>query len=213
MSEIQHKSLRDEVLYVIGRATAPLSGPEIYERCELADEMKQVSDALFQLKDAEKIVRVEGEGRARYKLAAGVMAPAPAGKAGRPHVADPDAAPPKAKAPAPARSAARPAAKPSLPVIDIPPPGYAADTQLTEREKGRVEAALHRAEKGSAAPAVLAEPVEAQRSADTRLADAIIARLKRDLAPTLCEMEAASGLDRLNVHVHIEQVDIHLGGL
>lgn len=58
------------------------------------------------------------------------------------------------------------------------------------------------------------EPVEGQPGADAAsLADAIIARLKRQLAPTLCELEAAAGLDRVSVHIHIEQVDFHLGGM
>jgi hypothetical protein len=81
---VEHKSLRDEVLFVIGRASEPLDSGKIYERCELADEMKQVSNAIFQLKAAGKIVNAEGEGRARYVLASGTSAPAPAGKAGRP---------------------------------------------------------------------------------------------------------------------------------
>ena len=79
----EHKTLRDEILFVLGRASAPLTGAEIYERAKLADEMKQVSKALNALKGDEKIVRVEGEGRARYRLADGQRAPAPAGKAGR----------------------------------------------------------------------------------------------------------------------------------
>lgn len=79
----EHKTLRDEILFVIGRASAPLTGAEIYERAKLADEMKQVSQALNALKGDEKIVRVVGEGRARYTLAPGQHAPAPAGKAGR----------------------------------------------------------------------------------------------------------------------------------
>jgi hypothetical protein len=81
---VEHKSLRDEILFVIGRASAPLSSGEIYERCDLADEMKQVSNALFQLHAAEKITRNKDDGKLTYTLNKGVSAPAPAGKAGRP---------------------------------------------------------------------------------------------------------------------------------
>jgi hypothetical protein len=81
---VEHKSLGDEVLFVIGRASEPLDSGQIYERCDLADEIKQVSNAIFRLKTDGKIVNAEGEGRARYVLASGVKAAAPAGKAGRP---------------------------------------------------------------------------------------------------------------------------------
>lgn len=100
----EHKTLRDEILFVLGRASAPLTGAEIYERAKLADEMKQVSKALNALKGDEKIVRVEGEGRARYRLADGQRAPAPAGKAGRSKAIQADDA---------ARS-------PELPTLDLP---------------------------------------------------------------------------------------------
>lgn len=80
---VQHPNLKAELLYLIGRATAPMSSADLYEKCELADEIVQVSKAISNLVADGKVVRVEGEGRARYALAAGVAAPAPAGKAGR----------------------------------------------------------------------------------------------------------------------------------
>jgi len=80
---IQHKSLKHEILFVLGRASGPLDSAEIYERCELAEEIKRVSDALWILRNEGKIAFAEGEGRKRYVLADGVTAPAPAGKAGR----------------------------------------------------------------------------------------------------------------------------------
>jgi hypothetical protein len=85
---VEHKSLRDEILFVIGRSSMPLSSGEIYERCEMVDEMKQVSNALFQLHAAGKIERLKGDGKLTYMLAKGVNAPAPAGKAGRPAAVD-----------------------------------------------------------------------------------------------------------------------------
>ena len=36
---VQHKSLRDEILFVVGRSSLPINSGEIYERVELADEM------------------------------------------------------------------------------------------------------------------------------------------------------------------------------
>lgn len=200
---IQHKSLRDEILFVIGRATAPLNSSEIYERCTLADEMKQVSNAIFQLKDLGKIAAAEGDGRKRYTLAPGVSAPAPEGKAGRPPEASAAPAEPAAAA-APVtgtsvgRSPIRPAPEPGLPVLDIPKPAEAAPPACPGPVAGLFDERVEDLAAGSNAE---------------RLADAIIARLKRELAPTMCELEASAGLDRLNVHIHIEQVDFHLGGL
>jgi hypothetical protein len=98
---VEHKSLRDEILFVVGRSSLPLNSGEIYERVTLADEMKQVSNALFQLHAAGKLQRIEGEGRVRYALASGVATPAPAGKAGRPETSAASAAePPRLDIPA-----------------------------------------------------------------------------------------------------------------
>lgn len=221
MSEIKHTTLKGELLYLIGRASAPLSGAELYERCELADEIAKVAKALANLQSDGKIVRVPGEGRARYKLADGVAAPAPAGKIGRSKAVQADDSHTRPARIVVAPDETKPA--PGLPAIDIPAPRESAPPY---REKGRIEAALRRAEKGAAersepAAAKPTEDDEIARGLDqveehvkaARLADAILARVKRQLAPTLCELEAAAGLDRLHVHVHIEQVDIHLGGL
>ena len=206
MSEIKHTTLNNELLYRIGRASTPLSSAELYERCELADDITKIAKAINNLQSDGKIVRVEGEGRARYKIAPGMVAPAPAGKAGRSKAVQADDA-----AHGTPLSGVQPAPEPALPKIDIPPlgaPDHVADAApkepQTEREKGRVEAAFWRAKKSTARELA---------TNDARLADAIIARLKRQLAPTLCELEAAAGMDRLNVHIHIEQVDFHLGGL
>lgn len=106
----EHKSLRDEILFLLGRATSPLNSGEIFERAKLADYLEQVSKALWALKDDEKIVRVPGDGRARYRLAEGQRAPAPAGKAGRSKAVQADDA---------ARSEYE-AAITTLPLIDVP---------------------------------------------------------------------------------------------
>ncbi|GBL46245.1 hypothetical protein SFMTTN_2058 [Sulfuriferula multivorans] len=88
MSE-QHKSLRDEILFVLGRASAPLNTGEIYERCQLAEEVKAVANAVWGLRTAGKIELIDAPGRKAYKLADGTKVPAPAGQAGRPKAAEP----------------------------------------------------------------------------------------------------------------------------
>lgn len=200
MSKTQHPSLKAELLYLIGRATSPLSSADLYERCELADDVIKVSKALANLQADSKVVRVEGPGRARYKLADGVATPAPAGKAGRSKAVQQDDA---AQAAAPIR----PAADPGLPRLDIPAGGVAPTVPAeprTMREKGRVEAAFQRAKKDTARELA---------PSDAALADAIIANLKRRLAPQLGGLATSVGVEPLAVHIHIDQVDIHLGGL
>lgn len=206
-SAIQHKSLKDELLYLIGRATAPMSSADLYEKCELADEIVKVAKAVANLQGDGKIQRAPGEGRARYTLAAGVAAPAPAGKEGRSRAVQKDDATTAQAAPL---TGIRPAFEPGLPVLDIPNlgdhlAGLGGAAGKTVRRPAPAVAGDDEIGKGL-------DLVEAQLN-DERLADAIIARLKRQLAPTLCELEAAAGMDRLNVHIHIEQVDFHLGGL
>ena len=202
MSEIQHKSLKDELLYLIGRATAPMSSADLYEKCELAEEVSNVAKAVANLQSDGKIVRAEGEGRARYKLAAGVAAPAPAGKTGRSKAVQQDDAAPAQSAPL---TGIRPAPESTPPALDIPTLG---DRPADAGKPMPNEAAAA----DDAAIAKGLDLVEAQLSSE-RLADAILERLKRQLAPTLGELEAAAGMDRVNVHIHIEQVDFHLGGL
>lgn len=211
MSEIQHTTLKGELLYLIGRATAPLSCADLYEKCELADEVAQVAKALSNLQSDGKIVRVPGEGRARYKLAAGVAAPAPAGKTGRSKAVRADDA---------ARSAPdtgirpEPETEPGPPALDIPPladPGISLQGAAGKTQ--RATASLAQPSPSDDDEIGKGLDLVERRLADERLADAIIARLKRELAPTICELEAAAGLDRMNVHIHIEQVDFHLGGL
>lgn len=204
---IQHKTLKNELLYLIGRATAPMSSAELYDKCELADEIAKVAKAVATLQSDGKIVRVAGDGRARYTLAAGVPAPAPAGKEGRSKAVQKDDAAAAQSAPL---TGIRPAAEPELPelpVLDIPNPGdhLAGAAGKTVRRPAPAAAGDDEIGKGLD---LVEQPVSAER-----LADAIIARLKRQLAPTLCGLEAAAGMDRLNVHIHIEQVDFHLGGL
>jgi predicted Zn-dependent protease len=111
-------------------------------------------------------------------------------------------------------SAAQPAESPAPTKPDRKKPGPKPKAKADPVAKAldQVEAAL----KISPAPAPAADPqpqtAEAKPGADaTKLADAIIARLKRELAPMPSELDAISG--GATIHVHIEQIDIHLGGL
>ncbi|MDA8258354.1 MAG: hypothetical protein M0Z99_22450 [Betaproteobacteria bacterium] len=175
---VEHKSLRDEVLFILGRATAPLDGGEIYERATLADEMKQVSNAIFQLKAAKKIERVEGDGRARYVLAKGTATPAPAGKAGRP-AADPGlsldgAAGSARRAPDAPITGIRPAAESDpdpLPVVDIPILG----------ESGSVAPFVLQIAEEKADGTMVLRGMDVDASA-ARLADAMLARSREQLS-------------------------------
>lgn len=202
---IQHKSLEDEILFILGRSSAPLDAGQVYERVELADEPKQVSNALYRMKHAKKITPVEHDSRRCYQLADGVAAPAPAGKSGRSRAVQKDDA-------AAAQSAPLTGIRPAVDPMRRTAPAAAGDDEIS---KGLDLVQQHAAPEVSGdlyARAKNSTQVE-DRLKDERLADAILARLKRQLAPTLCELEAAAGMDRLNVHIHIEQVDVHLGGL
>lgn len=205
MSEIKHPSLKAELLYLIGRASAPLSCAELYEKCELADEVAQAAKALANLQSDGKIVRVLGEGRARYTLAAGVAAPAPAGKAGRSRaVQADDAARSKRSFITPSGEkmlddTLNPVGPPALPVIDIPPP----EEPKTMREKGKVEAAFRRAQKSTArefAPS------------DASMADAIIARLKRQFGESMPRINTDLDITTAPaaITINVQRVEINL---
>jgi hypothetical protein len=189
---MQHKSLEDEILFVIGRSSTPLDVGQLYERVELAEEIKQVSNALYRMKAAKKITRVEFESRRCYKLAAGVGAPAPAGKAGRPTDAAPAAAP--------------------LANSGISLEGAAGKTQRASHAD--TDPAVLRAGAAGAAERVLAKPDKHKASrGDESLADAIIAKLRKQLSEQAIPSELLEASPAPIINIHIEQVDIHLGGL
>lgn len=164
---VQHKSLRDEVLFIIGRSSSQLDSSQIYERCELAEEVKRVSDALWVLRTEGKIAFAEGEGRKRYVLAKGTATPAPAGKAGR-----------QAAAPAPTTGDAAA----TLPVIDIPTladPGISLDGTAGKAQRGPAK----KSKFAGAADAgkVMLRGIDVDASA-ARLADAMIAKSRVQLS-------------------------------
>lgn len=211
MSEIQHTSLKAELLYLIGRASAPLSGAELYERCELADEIVQVSKALANLQSDGKIVRVPGEGRARYTLADGVAAPAPAGKAGRSKAVEScESGPPALDIPTladPGISLQGAAGKTQRAVSE--PPELDIHPQGDWRAKGRAEAAHHAA----AAERVLgkADKHKASRG-DESLADAIIARLKRQFGESMPRINTDLDITTAPaaITINVQRVEINL---
>lgn len=244
---VQHKTLKDEILFILGRASEPLDIGQIYERCTLAEEIKRVSDALWILRTDGKIAFAEGDGRKRYVLATGIAAPAPAGKAGRSArmpvigVDSKPALPLYGPICNPIRPFAEPGEPPKIDIPTIGDPGIglngAAGKTQRANQRGKQVATLADTDAERLADAATAKGLDLveqhagpevsgdgyaraknsahveARMSDERLADAILARLKRQLAPTLCELEAAAGMDRMNVHIHIDQVDVHLGGL
>lgn len=202
MSEIKHTMLKGELLYLVGRASAPMNCMELYEKSELADELQQVAKAIGNLQNDGKIVRVEGEGRARYKLADGVAAPAPAGKHGRSKAVQAD---PKASAP---QSFDTPAGKKIVCVTDA----VGSQTPGQAHADDPVAAGLDQVEAAVAAGKVQQQTAKpAQPGSDAALADAILARVRQQLAPVEATLESTAA--PFAIHIHIEQVDIHLGGL
>ena len=200
---IQHPTLKAEVLYVIGRATAPLSTPEIYDRCEQAEDVAQISKAVWQLANEGRIERIDGEGRARYRLVDGQKAPAPAGKAGRSKAVQRDDAKRESTA-AMAEICGRKNMRRSDPAN---PPAPAEKNTVAEAEK-MVAATLRELAAEYSAP-----PESTSNKADASLADAILARLKRDLAPVFgkpvvsdLDISTAPGIITINV----ERVEIHI---
>jgi hypothetical protein len=192
---MQHKSLEDEILFLLGRSSTPLDVGQLYERVELADEIKQVSNAIYRMKATKKIAPTAFEGRRAYKLADGVAAPAPAGKAGRP-------------------TDAAPAAAPLGDVVGLP-----GDTSVVVGAAGKAtladtDQAILRAGAAAAADRVLgkADKHKASRG-DESLADAIIAKLRKQLSKQAIPSELLESSPAPIIHIHIEQVDIHLGGL
>ena len=191
--KITHPNLRAELIYLIGRASAPVTSAELYDRCELADDVVKVSKALNNLCELGKIERAPGEGRARYVLPAGTKTSAPAGKAGRSKAVQRDDS---------TRADVLPAAR--EPAENPPKPATAAAPAPNDVEQARL-ALLARAHR--------APPEPTQAKADAKLADAILARLKRDLAPLLgksvlgdLDITTAPGA----IHISVDRVEINI---
>lgn len=183
---IQHKSLKDEILFILGRASEPLDSGQIYERCTLAEEVKRVSDALWILRTDGKIAFAEGDGRKRYVLAKGTHAPAPAGKAGRPETS-------AAPAASPTVSYGFPLTAPAVEIPTLGDPGIGLDgvAGKTRRAKADKPKADHIAQAGKMVDPNASSLDDAgisrgldlveDRLNDERLADALIAKNREQL--------------------------------
>lgn len=189
----KHDSLSTELLYLLGRAGTPLTSTDLYERCELADEVAKVASTLSALKSQGRIVRVDAEGRARYALAAGVAAPAPAGKSGRRKSRETAEAGPSA--PSAPLSGIHPDPVSGPPVIDIP--------SLGEQLAGLNGAA------GKTGDQKITPDLD---QADKRLADAIIARLKRQFGAVMPGINADLEITTAPaaITINVQRVEINL---
>ena len=182
-------SPNEEILSIIRYAPGPIDTASIYDKCKSIENIKDVSSRLSALYNQGKLARSEivtPNNRKGFAYSIPEKGSVANGEA-LPMI--PDLPPP----PEPASASA----------VSVP------EEPLTPREKGKIEAAFRRAQKSSArefAPS------------DASLADAIIARLKIDLGPMLRpyigeSIEAETRVAGPSIHVHIDQVDIHLGGL
>lgn len=207
MSQPQFDSLKAEVLYLLGRANAPLTVAELYERSELAVDIAKVSKATYNLVADKSIVRVDGEGRARYMLAAETKAPAPAGKGRGPSQHKPPVAP-REQAPEKATATTGEDAAPAQPETTAAHPAPHIPT-LSEQ----LNAMAEKVDLEKIATAFPAPPESTQAKAGAGLADAIIARLKRDLGPLLrppvvgdLDVTTAPGA----IHITVQSVEINI---
>lgn len=190
----KHDSLKAEVYYLIGRATAPLTVAEIYERSELAIDIAKVSKAIYNLMTDKRILRDDCDGRARYMLAPDAKAAAPAGNTGRPATATP----------------VDDAAQKIAPYIPT----------LGEQLDAMSEVAP---DNGARAPAQKKTRADRKTSPDpvsdttaAILADAIIARLKRDLGPLLHppvvgELDVTTAPGAIHISVQSVEINISIG--
>lgn len=199
-------SQNEEILSAIRYAPGPISAVDIYEQCRGIESIKDVSSRLSQLFAQGKVAREEivtANNRKGFayslpkKQPAGEAAAAPA-EAGNPASDIPTlgellGAPEKpvvpAKAAKPARKA-KPKADPVAAGLDQVAAAVSASKVQPETAKPATDAA--------------------------RIADAIIAHLKPLLAPRIGNPLTPVSVDGdrvIDIRIHIDQVDIHLGGL
>lgn len=179
-------SPNEEIISIIRYAPGPIDAASIYDKCKSIENIKDVSSRLSQLYNQGKLARTE--------------IVTPNNRKGFAY-----SIPQKI-------AATNDDALPVIPDLPLPEPTAAASApkeSKPRREKAKVEAAFRQAKKSTArefAPS------------DASLADAIIARLKTDLGPMLRPhigepIEAETRVAGPSVHVYIDQIDIHLGGL
>lgn len=195
-------SPNEEILSAIRYAPGPISAVDIYEQCRGIESIKDVSSRLSQLFAQGKVEREEiVTANNRKGFAYSLPKKQPAGEAAAAGIPASDiptlgellGAPEKpvvpAKAAKPARKA-KPKADPVAAGLDQVAAAVSASKVQPETAKPATDAA--------------------------RIADAIIAHLKPLLAPRIGNPLTPVSVDGdrvIDIRIHIDQVDIHLGGL
>ncbi|MDT3707456.1 MAG: hypothetical protein ROZ09_11560 [Thiobacillus sp.] len=207
-------SPNEEILQVIRYAPGPIGAAGIYEQCKGIENINDVSSRLSQLFAQGKVDRVEITTANNRKGYAYLLPRKGAGEAA-PAAAAPGAVietPTTGEAPAPAEAAAAPAA--AQPKPERKKPGRKPKADPVAKALDQVEAAL----KDSPAPNPAAKasprcdqvahllPTDAEK-----LANAIIAKTSKQLAPL--SFERSDAANPIVINIHIEQLDIHMGAL
>lgn len=180
----------EEILHIIRNAPGPIGSADIYDKCKSIETIGDVSSRLKQLLDKGKVVREEittANNRKGFAYSLPNPDAAPA---------DPDAGRPTAGIPL---TGIRPMDTPTLGDPGISLGGAAGKTKRAKPVKPN-------ADHVAAAGKVIESSAE-------DLADAILAKTKRLFAPMPIELATTSEPLQVHIHIHIEQVDFHLGGL
>lgn len=182
----------EEILYIIRNAPGPIGSADIYDKCKSIETIGDVSSRLKQLLDKGKVVR-EGITTASkrkafvYSLPTPDAAPAPAGKAGQ-------------TVALPLTGVRPPMDIPTLADPGISLQGTAGKTQRAKPVNPQADPIEDLLDRGTS--------VES-------LAEAILAKTREQLTKALPESAYVEGPlgAPIHIHIHIEQVDFHLGGL
>lgn len=213
----------EEILSAIRYAPGPIGVAAIYEQCKRIENISDVSCRLSQLFAQGKVAREEITTANNRKAYAYSL----------PKKDAPDAAPATPGAAPAARERKKPGPKPKAkPDLPIPSLGESVNKALAGAADKLAAAAgkpdqipsLGESLAGAAGRTARREPeqpaddAEVARGLDLvarqqeaeRLADSILARLKRELAPIPSALEAAADTAGLHIHVHIARVEVHL---
>lgn len=198
-------SPNEEILSAIRYAPGPISAVDIYEQCRSIESIKDVSSRLSQLFAQGKVARTEiTTANNRKGFAYSLPKKQPAAAPEPAHAAEPggDEA-------GTAGDAVIPASTGSL---GEQPSAAAKPKRKPKPKADPVAAGLDQVAAVVAAskpPPQAAKP--AQHGSDAALADAILARVRQQLQPMEATLESVAS--PITISVHIEQIDIHLGGL
>lgn len=192
----------EEILQIIRYAPGPIGASAIYEKCKSIESISDVSSRLSQLHAQGKVAREEittpnNRNGFAYTL------PKPAAVHAESDAAtDPET---DTAAPAPAPKAKRtPRSRPDPVANGLDQPEAALKGSAAAVLPAPIPTAVRPGRPEGNAPA------EGLPGADpARLADAILARLRRQLAPA----QAADAGIPASMSIHIAHLEIHLGGL